>query len=234
PSSLPGYLIRLKAELKVDGETVASAGGFTMGQELSSTTGITRLAGGWHSAHNKPIAGEFYAFGLDLQGIGARQMEAAKERMETVKARLEARQFEGLTKDGIIGDMLYAAATGYFAANDVNLKLLNRAGKAIAYRQPSFGTFSTNLDPVYSFGVPRQVEMSGIMVDMDAVVQSLWAKDNNPQTSKAVGQQVGMMTSAFEHRIPELFFTNEQNPGEAVSAVKALAIASAQGQRIYQ
>ena len=40
--------------------------------------------------------------------------------------------------------------------------------------------------------------------------------------------------SALEHRIPELFFTNEQNPGEAVSAVKALALASAQGQKIYQ
>ncbi|MCP4707930.1 MAG: hypothetical protein GY869_04830, partial [Planctomycetes bacterium] len=64
--------------------------------------------------------------------------------------------------------------------------------------------------------------------------QSLWAKDNNVQTSKAVGQQTGMIASAFEHRIPELFFTSEQNPGEAVSAVKALAIAAQQGDRIYQ
>jgi hypothetical protein len=31
-----------------------------------------------------------------------------------------------------------------------------------------------------------------------------------------------------------LFFTNEAHPGEAVSAVKALAVASAEGQRIYQ
>jgi hypothetical protein len=43
-----------------------------------------------------------------------------------------------------------------------------------------------------------------------------------------------MMSSAWEHRIPELLFTNEEYPGEAVSAVKALAIASAEGQRIYQ
>jgi hypothetical protein len=47
-------------------------------------------------------------------------------------------------------------------------------------------------------------------------------------------QQVGMTISALEHRIPELFFTNEAHPGEAVSAVKALAVASAEGQRIYQ
>ena len=43
-----------------------------------------------------------------------------------------------------------------------------------------------------------------------------------------------MMSSAWEHRIPEMLFTSEDYPGEAVSAVKALAIASAEGQRIYQ
>jgi len=234
PTSLPGYLINLNAQLKLDGEVVAESGNFTMGQELSSTTGITRLIGGWHSANNKPIAGEFYAFGIDLQGISAKQLETVKNRMETVKTKLEAQQFEGLTKDGIIGDMLYAGALSYFAALDVNLKMLNNGKQALAYRQPSCGTFSTSLNTVYSFGVPRQVEMSGIMVDMDAVAQSLWSKNNEVQIANTIGQQVGMMTSAWEHRIPEMLFTNEENPGEGVSAVKALAIASTEGQRIYQ
>jgi len=230
----PGYLIKLKAQLKLDGEIAAESGSFTMGQELSSTTGITRMTGGWHNAHNKPIVGEFYAFGIDLQGISAKQLETVKTRMETVKTKLEAQQFEGLTKDGIIGDMLYAGALSYFAANDVNLKMLNKGKQALAYRQPSAGTFSTNLNPIYSFGVPRQVKMSGIMVDMDAVAQSLWSKNNDAQIANTIGQQVGMMTSALEHRIPEMLFSNEENPGEAVSAVKALAIASNEGQRIYQ
>jgi len=72
------------------------------------------------------------------------------------------------------------------------------------------------------------------MVNMDAVAQSLWSKNNDVQIANTIGQQVGIMTSAWEHRIPEMLFTNEENPGEAVSAVKALAIASAEGQRIYQ
>jgi hypothetical protein len=87
PTSLPGYLINLNAQLKLDGEVVAESGSFTMGQELSSTTGITRLTGGWHSANNKPIAGEFYAFGIDLQSISAKQLETVKTRMETVKTK---------------------------------------------------------------------------------------------------------------------------------------------------
>ncbi len=156
PTSLPGYLIKLKAQLKLDGEIVAESGSFTMGQELSSRTGITRMMGGWHSANNKPIAGEFDAFGIDLQGIGVTQLSTVKTRIETLKTQLESQQFEGLTKDGIIGDMLYAGALNYFAANDVNLKMLNK-GEALAYRHPSFGTFSTILAPIYRFGVPRQV-----------------------------------------------------------------------------
>jgi len=104
----------------------------------------------------------------------------------------------------------------------------------LAYRLPSFGTFSTNLNPVYSFGVPRQVEMSGIMVDMDVVNQSVWTKDNDAQLVKTVVQQIGMQTSAWEHKIPEMLFSSEEYPGEAVSAVKALGVAAAEGQRIYQ
>lgn len=42
------------------------------------------------------------------------------------------------------------------------------------------------------------------------------------------------MLSAYEHLVPEKLFTDTQHPGEAVSAVKALAIANAQGQKIYR
>ena len=147
---------------------------------------------------------------------------------------MENQQFDGLTKDGLIGDMLYAGALSYFAANDMNLQMINKGKQALSYRLPSFGTFSTDLDSVYSFGVPRQVEMSGIMVDMDVVNQSVWTKDNDAQLVKTVVQQIGMQTSAWEHKIPEMLFSSEEYPGEAVSAMKALGIAAAEGQRIYQ
>ncbi len=72
------------------------------------------------------------------------------------------------------------------------------------------------------------------MVDMDAVVQSLWSKNNEVQIANAIGQQIGMIGSTLEHQIPELLFTNEEHPGEAGTKVKALAKASIEGQRIYQ
>jgi hypothetical protein len=44
---------------------------------------------------------------------------------------------------------------------------------------------------------------------------------------------VGALASALEHAIPEQMFVTPENPGEAVSAVKALQKAASQGQRIY-
>ena len=42
-----------------------------------------------------------------------------------------------------------------------------------------------------------------------------------------MGLQTGILSSALEHAVPEQLFVNEQNPGEAISAVKALQKASA-------
>ncbi len=233
PSSLPGYLIKLKAELKIDGNIVQSGGYFSLGQELSSASAITIAPGAWLPAYDKPIAGSFFAIGIDAQGISAPQLESVKKRMEIAKTKLEAQQFDGLTKDDIIGDMLHAGVLSYFAANDMNLKMLNRGGKALSYRLPSFGTFSTALNPVYFFGIPQRVKMGGIRVNIDFLNKSLWATDNDKAATIAITRQIGMMASAWEHRMPELLFTNEEHPGEAVSAVKALAVAAKEGQKIY-
>lgn len=45
--------------------------------------------------------------------------------------------------------------------------------------------------------------------------------------------QLGTLSSALEHAVPEQMFVTPENPGEAISAVKALSKASAAGQRIY-
>jgi hypothetical protein len=58
--------------------------------------------------------------------------------------------------------------------------------------------------------------------------------DGDPVKKKQFVLQAGLLSSALEHAVPEQLFVNAQNPGEAISAVKALQKASAVGQRIYQ
>lgn len=57
--------------------------------------------------------------------------------------------------------------------------------------------------------------------------------DGDKAQQKQFVLQAGILSSALEHAVPEQMFTNAQNPGEAISAVKALQKASAAGQRIY-
>jgi len=213
PTSLPGYLIKLKAELKLNGEIVATAGPFTMGTELSSVTKISKLTGDWHEAVNKPIVGELHAICLDLQGISKHQT--------------------GVLADDALGWRLHKAARFYFYANDTYLKLLDRGGSGLAYRQPSFGSVSTHFETVYRFGIPRQVSMTGILVDMDVIAQSLWTRRNDVTLYKALVGQTAQVMSTLEHRLPEVFFTNQEYFSDGVSAVKALAVAAQQGQKIY-
>jgi len=50
---------------------------------------------------------------------------------------------------------------------------------------------------------------------------------------KNFNQLIGILGSALEHAVPEQMLVFPVNPGEAVSAVKAITKATAQGQRIY-
>ncbi len=59
------------------------------------------------------------------------------------------------------------------------------------------------------------------------------SNDGDAAKKKQYTLQTGILSSALEHAVPEQMFTNAQNPGEAISAVKAIQKASAAGQRIY-
>ena len=71
PSSLPGYLIKLKAELKIDGEIVQSGGYFSLGQELSSASAITMQAKqqAWLDAIPNIAENQDWITGIDEQQI---------------------------------------------------------------------------------------------------------------------------------------------------------------------
>ncbi len=59
------------------------------------------------------------------------------------------------------------------------------------------------------------------------------SKTNNKQESIAFSQSIGARMSAMEHLVPEQMFSTETEKAQGISAVKALAIASQQGQKIW-
>src|SRR5690606_16955221 len=59
------------------------------------------------------------------------------------------------------------------------------------------------------------------------------SKTNNKDESIALSQSISARMSAMEHLVPEQIFSTEESQAQGISAVKALGIASQQGQKIW-
>ena len=249
PTSFPAYLIRLVPELRVDGQITATGAALTAGTELIQDAAYFNPSWGqWESGEaNRPVAGEFIATALDLQEISQSQFTSLKTRLEQTKAKISQFQanpsdptpIQTLTREAISGDLLYSTLLSYFVAIDMAGKVAARSTGVETQRMPSFGNFGTASQVQFFFGLPRTIGFPAVQMDVDRVVGSEVAKDATGNPVLAFRRAVGAQYSAFEHLIPEQAFRNSSLPAndplqpQGVSAVKALAVAASQGQRIY-
>ena len=236
PNTLPGYLINLSPEIVLDGEVVQRAGAQTMGTELHETLGLYSPSHNWHTSNNNPIVGQYRAIGLDLQGISPEQAQRLKQDLESTKTTLKSgaeSQLNTLTKHDVLGDLIYATIMSYFALNDAHEEAQSEPANMVTYRLPSYGVFSTTVQPSYWFGVPRDTTFSGLTIDVDAVTYHGVAKDNDKKTQAQFTEASGMRWSAMEHWVPEQVFSIPGSQAHGISAVKALALATAQGQKVW-
>jgi hypothetical protein len=233
PSTLPYNLIRLKAELHIGGQLVKTGGNFALGESLQTTKGLWSTRFGWEQTQNPITAGEYQAIGVDLQGLSAQQLDKLKTKLNVTKTKLEANQLTGLTKHDLTGDLLQTGVQAYLALTHINNQLSAQANDVVYYREPSYGTFATNMNVEYFFGQPRNVHFSGVLMDMDRMKSSAEAKNNCWEKWVNFNKATGSAMSAYEHLVPEKLFSTTIDKAEGVSAVKALALANQQGQRTY-
>lgn len=83
------------------------------------------------------------------------------------------------------------------------------------------------------FGFPRGISPGGVIFDLPIAGVQL-VDGLEPETTAQFNQQIGLLSSALEHATPEQMFSTDDQPADAISAVKALSKANAQGQRIYR
>ena len=84
------------------------------------------------------------------------------------------------------------------------------------------------------YGIPRNVEFGGLSMDMDRMSYHHVSKNNSNTERLAYSQSIGSRMSAMEHLVPEQMFSTDTQKAQGISAVKALAIASQQGQKFGQ
>lgn len=252
PDSLPGYLIRLKPRITLDGQVVAQGtSAITMGTGLQGMGGFTQQHDPtqWDLTPDAShIAGQATAISISAGGISARQLDSLKNRLEQTKNQLETKNTDRLTGEQISGDLLTAALWSWFGAAESHNRLSQNQVGIVENPGLSYGLFHVIADPIYSWGVVRKVTFPGVNIDIGHMRNLTWAKDNDDKKWVAYNRIRGQHMSALEHIVPERFFVasqkcNQQGASEQVtglpecpqgiSAVKAIGIAAAQGQKIY-
>ena len=234
PDTLPASSINMVGELTIDGQVVHSTGSMTLGAALKTRMGFQPPQGSYQYSENDLDAGQYQAIGIDMQGVSPTQLEVLQARLENTQTQIEADNTASLTKHDVVGDILQAGIQGYMAMTYATDRIAAQSAGVAYYRQPSYGSFSTALTVAYSLGgMPAQVTFSGVVMDVDRMVTNVEEKANCYEGYVAFNRASGMRNSAYEHQIPEQLFSTDTEQAEGVSTAKALAVAMAQGQRIY-
>ena len=130
--------------------------------------------------------------------------------------------------------MLQSVIDAYFALSAARAKLTAREMHVVSYRMPSYGTVSMESQVAEVFWGANQTVTEGVLVDMDRLASISIDKKGDSQQVARFNGVLGSNLSIAEGEVPaEIFTTDTQNPLQGVSAVRALQVANAEGQRVY-
>lgn len=217
--STPAYLLKLKPQLIIDGEIIAEGGvcnaGYMQKYTLTVCNGSPYTNDG--VVDNAIIAGGMYCIALDYGSISSQSLLDAANNMDSLK---ETMNDSNIYTDAVMGEMLDGIAKAYFAQLDLYNFVLEGQNNVTATRDLSIGIVGYNLNVVYTFNRPAELNEGGIFLDIGRDVQSVISNDNNSENEKNYMLQSGMYASAMEHVVLE------QVTGiESVSTIKAFQYA---------
>lgn len=234
PSELPYGAFNVTANITLNEEIITSSqSSFAFGEELKGHKGFWDPRFGWSKKTSVLNAGDYQAIGIDYHGVSVDALTEIKNMVEATKSAIEAETLDSLTSHNTTGAIMQAGIHSYFVATQAQNQLQAAAADVINYRQPSYGTFGTSLNVSYFFGVPQKVGFLGVVMDVDRLADNSESITNCWNTWSEYNRQSGAMASYYENLVPEQLFSTENEQLDGISAVKALAVASAQGQKIY-
>ena len=84
-------------------------------------------------------------FKPSLSKSTAQKVLNLKNALSTIQSRLQAQDFTGMTKDDVLGSLLYTTAISYYAEYDMMGRLQENEAKVVIARLPSEATFSVTM-----------------------------------------------------------------------------------------
>ena len=236
PSSIPAYLINVIPEIKLNGVTVKQGSPMNLGYDLPLTYQLkTPLE--THAPYTYKVpAGSYLSLAAIGQNVSADKLSALQTQLTDTKEKLESEDpalIETVTREALLGDIFYTGSMGYFTQYIALSHIAAISQQNTHNLSMGYGSFGFEPNVSYLFGVPATIEAGGIVVDV-RIGRFIGTHHNDIEVRKELNRQVGILSSALEHAVPEQMFTVDPlNPVEGVSTAKALSKAIVEGQRIY-
>lgn len=236
PESLPGYLIKVTPELKVDGQNVYSGNAIYLGADVDF--GFDTLLVGRSvipKSYTIP-AGSYLSVAAIAGSVSVKTFDRALVTLTDTQNKLLSNDptiIGDLTKEEMLGDIFHTGSLLYYSQYIELSNLLKRSKGAHHSLIGGTGSFGYEPDVDYFFGMPRAIRQGGVALNKP-IINAIASDVNDRQISADYYLNIGLVSSALEHVIPEILFSSSAVPGESVSSVKAIKIAVEQGQRIYK
>jgi transglutaminase-like putative cysteine protease len=213
-TSVPAYLINLKAEFKVDNTVIATGPSITMGtDQVLNLTFITPT--GSEMETHLMMAGDYNVIGLNIGGT---------------KTIFENRVAKNDFSDPV-SEMLYQTILGYWTEYDTLKDIYAKVFKVATVRLPSEGLSLAPVSIKYVFGIPYNGSYSEKGLDVVRDKEAVISLDGNKTKVKRFNQNAGIIGSLFEGLVFDQLFGYEI--GNGISTVRVLELANSQGIPIY-
>ena len=119
PTSLPAYLINVEPQLMIDGQVVATGSSIGLGSPETLTMTFTDANQYADTATTNLTAGEYYGIEIDAGGVSSQTLHNLQAGLSTIQSKLQAQDFTGMTKDDVLGSLLYTTAISYYTEYDM-------------------------------------------------------------------------------------------------------------------
>ncbi len=235
PDSIPAYLIEVIPELKHNGVVIKNGSAMNLGEDFTYHFNPRFVGQGTIPQQYTLPAGSYVSVAAIAGNVSPRALTNIQTVVEQTDSILESgdeTQIATLGREAIPGDLFYAGTLGYYAQYTALSQITGLQRNAHHYLAAGLGSFGYEPNVDTFFGLPRAITLGGVTLNIP-IINVAGASISDTEQKRNFVLQIGAISSSLEYAVPEQMFTSEQNPGEAISAVKALSKANAAGQRIY-
>ncbi len=234
PSQLPVGLFNVTPLLEIGDAKYSFNTPMRNGEEVIVEKGFRPPQSTWEMTHNPMIAGEYQAIGVSLQGESGKQFTDLQNKVDAVGLAMSQGNYEPLAQTGVFGLIQQSIILTYFSELHARAQLHGALFGVVVYPQPSYGTFTKSATVRYNFGLPESYEVGGFLMDIDRLNISSECKSNCWNKWYQFNQDIGALSSAYEHEIPERYLGSLPGHVYGVSTIKAIDVAMESGQKIFR